>query len=504
MRKYTLNFTIFAAFVAVAVSAFGLSALISQEAKTAPAAPKETREISLKLGDKKVDIPYEELGISVQNGSAETDRDFGMASIFSADNQKSAQSIRDISIDTKLLAHAIISIFPYLNLPEDAHSSFFITSPEQKIKPTFNLRKLVAQLKENAFDSRGSAIEIEMIPEDIEAKKKQLAGKEILVKLEGGDAQTLNWKIPAEVALDEAKLRDFIENKIAKKVDREPQDAFIKEFIDEGKAAHAEAEGFAKDGISVEVEKNLELIRSAVLKGVFEVNLKVEFVQSYVFNETDADFGNLDLLAVGRSNFAGSPEGRAFNIQKGLNEKMNNIMIPPGAEFAFNSFLGPITSAQGWKKALGIFGGGNLAPTLGGGLCQVSTTVYRAALMAGLPIIERKPHSLYVSYYKQFGEGLDATIFSTGPDLVFINDTPSYIFIQSYAEGDDAYVKIFGTSDGRTAELEGPYRSHDIPQDKGYKPSRSEIVWFRTVARPDGSEKEEMITSRYKTLPKHP
>ncbi|MBI5413740.1 VanW family protein [Candidatus Peregrinibacteria bacterium] len=402
------------------------------------------------------------------------------------------------------MAHAVITAFPFLSLPEDAHSSFFIISSEQKVKPTFNLRKLVAELQNEAGGSRGSAIDIEVVPEDLEAKKKQLAGKEILIKLVGDDVPILTWKISADIALDKVKLGDFIENQIAPKVNRQSQNASIQDFVDEGKAAHAMVEGVAKDGISVAVEKNMELIRDAVLKDVFEVNLDVESAKSYVFNGTPLDFGELKLLAAGRSNFAGSPEGRAFNIQKGLNEKMNNIIVPPGAEFSFNSFLGPITSSQGWAKALGIFGGGSLAPTLGGGLCQVSTTMYRAALLTGLPILERKPHSLYVSYYKQFGEGLDSTIYSTGPDLVFLNDTPSYILIQSYVDGDDAYVKFFGTSDGRKSELAGPYRSHDIPEEKGYKPPQNEIVWFRTVELSDGSKKEEMITSRYKTLPKHP
>ncbi|MBI2453721.1 VanW family protein, partial [Candidatus Peregrinibacteria bacterium] len=147
-----------------------------------------------------------------------------------------------------------------------------------------------------------------------------------------------------------------------------------------------------------------------------------------------------------------------------------------------------------------------LKPVPGAGLCQVSTTVYRAILNAGLPIVERRSHSLYVKYYKEYGEGLDATIFQGGQDLIFKNDTPSYLLIQAYDDGDDGYVKIYGTPDGRRASLEGPYRTADIPQEKtekyGVRPRKNQIFWYRTVTKADGSSREEQIISTYKSLPK--
>ena len=99
---------------------------------------------------------------------------------------------------------------------------------------------------------------------------------------------------------------------------------------------------------------------------------------------------------------------------------------------------------------------------------------------------------------------MDATVFSTGPDLIFTNDTPSFIFIQSYVEGDDAYVKIYGTSDGRISTLQDPYLSHNIPKEKDYQPSINEIVWFRNIDWQDGRNRNEMITSRYRAIPRHP
>lgn len=493
MKKYYLGIIAAISLVVVVAGINSQQNFVAQEGSN--------REISLKIGEREIKTTYEKLGISVNKKEGGT---YELASVFSAvyDGQNKIASVA--SIDTKILGNAVVSVFPFLTLPEDAQRSFFITSADQKIMKTFNLRKLAAQLKESAENLDKRVIEIEVINEDLSAKKEELAGKEVVIKLEGDDVPTLEWKISADIALDRARLEEFLQNEIAQKVNRSVQNASIKQFVDEGKAVRAEVYGVAQYGVSVPVKENVEMIKNAVLSDKFEVFLQLQFEPSYIYNETDYSLGDMKLLATGRSNFAGSPEGRAFNIRKGLNEKITNIIIPTGAQFSFNNFVGQISRAAGWQEALGIFNGKDLIPTLGGGLCQVSTTVYRAALLAGLQIVERKPHSLYVSYYKKFGEGLDATVFSNGPDLIFTNNTPSYIFIQSYVEGDDSYVKIYGTSDGRMATLQGPYRSHDIPQEKNYIPPRNEIVWFRNIQWADGNNQEEMITSRYNSIPSHP
>lgn len=500
MKKYKIFIVAVAVFFALVIGLNVQKNIMVQEKNSAG-------EVSLRINGQEVRVPYLELGITKDELSrirTSGKSDSFLASIFSADDSEKQQPKRGISIDTKRLAHAVVTMFPSLSLPEDAHTSFYVTSENQKIKPTFDVRKLAAQLEEEVDNPGGSAIEVEQVPENLEEKKKEFAGKEVIIKLEGDDLPTLEWKISADVALDKEKLENYFQEKILPKVNRPVKNASIKQFVDAGKVAHIDVDGVAQNGVEISVKQGVKAVRDAILAGKLEVFLQPRFEFSTIVNESGVDLGSMNLLAVGRSNFVGSPEGRAFNIRKGLNEKMNNIIVPPGAKFSFNSFLGPITLRAGWKNALGIFGGKNLVPTPGGGLCQVSTTVYRAALLAGLPITERRPHSLYVNYYKKFGEGLDSTIFSTGPDLVFTNDTPSYIFVQSYSEGNDAYVKIYGTSDERMATLEGPYRSHDIPQEKGYIPSVNEIVWFRNIVRASGENQEEMISSRYRAIPRHP
>jgi vancomycin resistance protein YoaR len=133
------------------------------------------------------------------------------------------------------------------------------------------------------------------------------------------------------------------------------------------------------------------------------------------------------------------------------------VIIQPGQEFSFNTTLGIVDGSTGYRKELVIKPEGTL-PEFGGGLCQVSTTMYRAILFAGLPVTDRAPHSYAVSYYSQvLGHGLDATIYLGGQDLKFTNDTGYPILVHTYTVDDyELYFDFYGTADGRSVELEGP------------------------------------------------
>jgi vancomycin resistance protein YoaR len=180
-------------------------------------------------------------------------------------------------------------------------------------------------------------------------------------------------------------------------------------------------------------------------------------VEGRIINNTGIDLGPLDYLTEGKSSFWGSSPEREFNIKKALNERFNGIIIPPGAEFSYVEFLGEIEYA-GWKKAYAIFKGTQLEPTPAGGVCQVSTTVDRAALNAALDITEHRSHSLYVIYYQHFGDGLDATVYPGEQDFKFVNNTPNYLLMVAQEEGfKEAVIRFYGEDDGRSTELYGPY-----------------------------------------------
>ncbi len=213
----------------------------------------------------------------------------------------------------------------------------------------------------------------------------------------------------------------------------------------------------------------------------------------------------MTLLATGKSNFKGSGEGRKSNVRKGIHERLHNVYIPADATFSFTDTLGIVSESRGWKQALTIFEGVNLRPAPGGGICQVSTTLYRAALRAGLPITEHKVHSLYVTYYEHYGIGLDATVFPGLQDMKFLNDTGAPILVQAYTDGYDAFVELYGKYDGRTVTMDGPYfktTKSDEVQSLGRPLKGNEILWSRLVQSASGSVHSEDIVARYNAIPK--
>jgi vancomycin resistance protein YoaR len=180
--------------------------------------------------------------------------------------------------------------------------------------------------------------------------------------------------------------------------------------------------------------------------------------------------GITELLAVGRSDFSGSAAYRITNIQAGM-RLLHGVLVPPGAEFSFNDTIGRIDASNGFVEGYAIVQN-RTQIEWGGGICQDSTTMFRAAFWAGLPITERWGHSLYISWYDKYGfgeygngPGMDATIFTGALDLKFLNDTGNWLLIQTLADPSRALaeVRIYGTSDGRKVSLLGPTITERIP-----------------------------------------
>lgn len=335
---------------------------------------------------------------------------------------------------------------------------------------------------------------------------KAILGKEIVLKdseigFEKTFVVTADWLNVYKGQID------FADNFLAAliKQDIEPEIGEIKQDIEivklpESEVGYAEVKGEVIDGRMVKVSDTIDNISLALSAGKAEAELEIIETKGAVVNKTGEDLGDLKFLTRGRSNFQGSTAGRAFNVRKGIDEKMNDIVIAPGATFSFNEFLGPVTYAAGWKDALAIFNGKDLEPVPGGGLCQVSTTVYRAALNAGLEIAEQRNHSLYVHYYREYGNGLDATIYPGQQDLKFVNNTGEYLFLRSWTDGDDAYVDFYGTDDGREVELIGPIYKGEVPEEYADELvlGSTQIAWIYKVKMPDGSTTEKILKSSYR------
>ncbi len=158
------------------------------------------------------------------------------------------------------------------------------------------------------------------------------------------------------------------------------------------------------------------------------------------------------------SYFAGSEPGRVRNIQLAAS-KFDGVVIPAGATFSFNDTVGEISSKTGYDETL-IIVDNQTQRGAGGGVCQVSTTVFRAAFWAGLPIAERFAHAYRVSYYEQGNKplGLEATIFQPAVDLKFKNDTGAPLLMQTSINpaNSSLTVRLYGTKPQREVALEGP------------------------------------------------
>lgn len=163
-------------------------------------------------------------------------------------------------------------------------------------------------------------------------------------------------------------------------------------------------------------------------------------------------YGIDKLIGQGVSNFKGSPKNRISNIKTGAS-KFNGVLIGPGEEFSFIEALGAVDASTGYLPEL-VIKPNETVPEYGGGLCQVSTTMFRAALNAGLKITSRTNHAYAVQYYSP--TGLDATVYVPKPDLMFMNDTPNYIFVKTRIEGVQLFFDFFGASDGRQTKIVGP------------------------------------------------
>lgn len=186
----------------------------------------------------------------------------------------------------------------------------------------------------------------------------------------------------------------------------------------------------------------------------FSIDLPLIFTDPKINNEDVNSFGIKELIGKGTSSFKHSSAARNYNVKNG-SSIVNRVLVKPGDTFSFVKALGNVEFSTGFGNAY-VIKEGRTQLDVGGGICQVSTTLFRAALNAGLDITERHAHAYRVGYYEEdMPPGYDATVFSPSPDLKFKNDTGNYILIQSTYDGVNKSLEydIYGTSDGRKVEL---------------------------------------------------
>lgn len=198
-------------------------------------------------------------------------------------------------------------------------------------------------------------------------------------------------------------------------------------------------------GTQIDAPNTINGILEGWKNGSTTLPLVLEDIIPVIQGEDAERLGIREIIGVGRSDFSGSPKNRRYNITLGA-KKMSGTIIPPGEEFSQLRALGPVDGAHGWLPEL-VIKGNRTIPEFGGGLCQIGTTSFRAALASGLEITERRSHSYRVRYYEP--AGVDATIYDPSPDFRFKNDTVNHILITSEIRGDNVITSVWGTRDGR-------------------------------------------------------
>ena len=259
------------------------------------------------------------------------------------------------------------------------------------------------------------------------------------------------------VKLDAGRVAGYAE-KIGKQIYRPAKDGT---FRWNSSLSRVEPVESSEPGLELDVAATVSLIEEAAFSDQRTVALPTEMVSPAVATEDMAQLGIRELIAEGKTGFAGSTPARVTNIVVGA-AQFDGLLIAPGEIFSFNHYLGEVTAAKGYEKSIIIWGNETRAD-VGGGLCQVSSTAFRAAFWAGLPIVERWPHTFRVSYYEP-PKGLDATIYSPTVDLKFRNNTGHYILIHTVVNRKKKTVafRFYGTDTGRTVEMDGPYESRPV------------------------------------------
>lgn len=316
------------------------------------------------------------------------------------------------------------------------------------------------------------------------------------------------------IGLDQAIL--VLVNERTKAVIHPPADA--KFMIVNGKVKEFQG---ARDGWIVNEQQTLASLEAAIHdKTAGPFFLQADYQPASVQTSDVNDLGISEVLGVGESNLSGSPANRVKNIQNGAT-LLNGTLIKPDDTFSLLTTLGPFTEENGYLPEL-VIKGDRIIPEIAGGLCQIGTTTFRGAMNAGLPIVERRNHSLVVSYYNDPRNnlpGTDATIYDPSPDLKFTNNTGHYVLITTdinTTTGALAFT-FWGTSDGRKASYSEPIVSSWIPAGETKNIETLDLApgttkcqskhpganasFVYTLVNADGTTTEQTFTSSYRALP---
>jgi vancomycin resistance protein YoaR len=307
--------------------------------------------------------------------------------------------------------------------------------------------------------------------------------------------------------LDAEGLRAYLQT-LAEQVDVAPRDARLD--FDPGTGAVTVLQT-SQMGRALDVEATLQGVQAAVGGGSMQAPLVLNEVAPAVDSNKVAEMGIRELVASSSTYFAGSSASRVRNIEVAA-EKFEGVVVPPGGVFSFNEVVRDVSSANGFEDGLVIWGD-RTAVGVGGGVCQVSTTVFRTAYEGGFPIVSRTNHGYVVDWYGE--PGMDATIFTPYVDFQFRNDTGAHLLLDPIVDSANGVMtfNFYGTKPNRTVTVSEP----DIKDVKPAEPpqyvvdetlaagEKKQVDWEKdgmsvTVTRTiveDGTTRTDTLVSNY-------
>jgi vancomycin resistance protein YoaR len=320
-----------------------------------------------------------------------------------------------------------------------------------------------------------------------------------------------------DVVVEDYKVASY-SAQIGNLVNREPIDAKFQ--VEDGKVAVFEP---AQNGVTLDSSGLTKEIAARIFdpNSPADIEVPVKTTEPALSTANVNNYNIKELVGQGKSKFRGSAAGRIHNLSLASN-KLNGTLIAPGETFSMYKVVGEVEKSTGFQDAF-IIKDGRTVPGVGGGLCQVSTTLFRAALNAGLPIKERHQHAYRVYYYEQdSAPGIDAAVYFPSWDLKFVNDTGNYLLLQTKVDTKTFNMEfnLYGVKDGRTVSLTKPVvtnltppppdlRVDDPTLARGQENEVEHAVWGanvsfnRTVKDKDGNIKaEDVFKSAYKAWQK--
>ncbi|MHB1355911.1 MAG: VanW family protein [Anaerolineae bacterium] len=261
----------------------------------------------------------------------------------------------------------------------------------------------------------------------------------------------------AQVTLNEAKIQAYVQTLDAQ-ISRPPHEGLyafnpLNQTIEVLKPAMA--------GYSLDKTAALDLLLGLCLSEKREGILPLRSIQPVIRLADLQAMLPLDLIGEGETQYRGSTTERFLNIRR-ASEQFKGVVVPPKATFSFLAELGPVTIANGYSESWVIYGNKTILGP-GGGVCQVATTLFRAAFYGGFPIVERTPHSYRISRYEP-PVGLDAAVFSPSTDFKFMNDLETPIIITNEIDEVRGIItfRIYGRAINRTVRVENNETSREI------------------------------------------